>query len=63
VFIGQIRADGQVDVVWSSRTAVRPMPFPISRSRSEWEGFVADLYRGWGGRWAAPTPAEIGGRP
>jgi urea transport system substrate-binding protein len=37
VFIGRIRADGQFDVVWSSRTAVRPVPFPISRSRSDWE--------------------------
>ncbi len=63
VFLGKIRADGQVDVVWTSRTAVRPMPFPISRSRSEWERFVADLYRGWGGRWAAPGPTEIGDRP
>jgi urea transport system substrate-binding protein len=62
VFIGRIRPDGQVDVVWSSRTAVRPMPFPISRSRSEWESFVADLYRGWGGRWAAPAAGEPGGR-
>jgi urea transport system substrate-binding protein len=58
VFIGRIRPDGQVDIVWSSRTAVRPMPFPISRSRSEWEGFVADLYRSWGGRWTAPAAPE-----
>jgi len=58
VFIGRIRPDGQVDVVWSSRTAVRPMPFPISRSRSEWEAFVSDLQRGWGGRWIAPTTLE-----
>jgi urea transport system substrate-binding protein len=55
VFIGRIRTDGQVDVVWSSRTAVRPMPYPISRSRADWEQFVADLYRGWGGSWANPT--------
>jgi urea transport system substrate-binding protein len=58
VFIGQIRPDGQVDIVWSSRTAVRPMPFPLSRSRTEWEAFVQGLYRGWGGRWAAPTDRE-----
>jgi urea transport system substrate-binding protein len=63
VFIGRIRPDGQVDVVWSSRTAVRPMPFPISRSRSEWEAFVTDLYRDWGGRWAAPAAGDPGGRP
>jgi urea transport system substrate-binding protein len=56
VFIGRIRSDGQADVVWSSRTPVRPMPFPISRSRSEWEQFVSDLARGWGGGWSNPGP-------
>ncbi|MBM4023120.1 MAG: urea ABC transporter substrate-binding protein, partial [Planctomycetes bacterium] len=62
VFIGRIRPDGQAEVVWSSRTAVRPMPFPISRTRSEWEQFVAERYRGWGGRWVAPPAAAEGGR-
>ncbi|MFM7242990.1 MAG: urea ABC transporter substrate-binding protein [Planctomycetaceae bacterium] len=61
VFIGRIRADGQFDVVWTSRTAVRPAPFPISRSRTEWEGLVADLHRSWGGQWGrqvtGPTEA------
>ena len=57
VFIGRIRADGQFDVVWSSRTAVRPVPFPLSRSRAEWEEFVNGLYQGWGGRWTGPTAA------
>jgi len=57
VFIGRIRGDGQFDVVWSSRTAVRPVPYPLSRSRSEWERFVADLYRDWGGRWTNPVGA------
>ena len=55
VFIGRVRDDGQFDVVWTSRTAVRPVPFPISRSRSEWEAFVADLQRAWGGSWANPV--------
>jgi urea transport system substrate-binding protein len=60
VFIGRIRADGQFDVVWTSRTAVRPVPFPISRSRPEWQAFVADLQRSWGGQWANP---DAGPRP
>jgi urea transport system substrate-binding protein len=61
VFIGRIRADGQFDVVWSSRAAVRPVPFPISRSRADWERFVADLYDSWGGRWANPRGAVTAG--
>lgn len=63
VFIGRIRTDGQVDIVWSSRTAVRPMPFPLSRSRLDWEEFVADLYRRWGDRWVAPTAFESAADP
>ena len=70
VFIGRVRADGQFDIVWPTTNAaraaaVRPVPFPISRSRSEWERFVADLQQAWGGRWANPVrtaePPPAGG--
>lgn len=59
VSIGRIRQDGQFDIVWSSNTAVRPVPFPISRSREEWQKFVENLHQQWGGKWAAP--ANMGG--
>ena len=61
VFIGRIRVDGQFDVVWSSRTAVRPVPYPISRSRTDWERFVSDLHASWGGRWTNPAGAVTAG--
>ena len=61
VFIGRFRADGQIDVVWTSRTAVRPVPFPISRSRTEWEAMVSDLQRSWGGQWANPESGRTAG--
>jgi urea transport system substrate-binding protein len=51
VSIGRIRLDGQFDIVWTSRTPVRPVPFPISRSRESWEEFVENLHRAWGGEW------------
>jgi urea transport system substrate-binding protein len=59
VFIGRIRSDGQLDVVWTSRTAVRPVPFPISRSRTEWEAVVADLYRSWGNQWGRQVASPV----
>ncbi len=52
--IGRIRADGEIEEVWSSGAALRPMPFPGWRLRQEWEALLADLRRGWDGRWAAP---------
>jgi urea transport system substrate-binding protein len=54
VRIGRIRRDGQFDVVWSSKAPVRPVPFPVYRTREQWEAFVQGLYRGWGGNWANP---------
>jgi urea transport system substrate-binding protein len=51
VRIGKIRADGQFDVVWTSEKPVRPVPYPIYRSREAWTAFLDDLYRGWGGAW------------
>ncbi len=55
VYIGRIRSDGQFDIVWTSKTPVRPVPFPISRTPIAWKKFVEDLHTGWGGKWAAPV--------
>lgn len=54
VRIGKIRKDGQFDIVWSSKKPVRPVPYPIYRTKSEWEKLILDLYIGWGERWANP---------
>jgi len=53
VYVGRIRGDGQFDLVWSSGKSVRPIPYPRSRSRSDWESFRDGLYRTWGG-WVNP---------
>ena len=49
-----IGTDGQFDVVWDSRTPVRPIPYPVFRDREAWDQFLDDLRRGWGGRWENP---------
>jgi urea transport system substrate-binding protein len=47
-YLGRIRADGQFEVIWSLEKPVRPVPFPVLRSRAEWEQFVGKLYTTWG---------------
>ncbi len=59
VSIGRIRGDGQFDLVWSTDKPIRPIPYPRSRTQSEWESFLNDLYRGWGG-WANPGKGGSG---
>ena len=61
VYIGRVRADGQFDLVWNSDKPVRPIPYPPSRSHAEWDAFLEDLHRRWGG-WANPGPGAGGGR-
>jgi len=54
VRIGRIKEDGQFDIVWSSEKPIRPVPYPIYRSHSEWNQFLENLYNGWGKQWANP---------
>ena len=62
VYVGRIRSDGQFDFVWSSEKPIRPIPYPRSRSRAEWDSFLENLNKAWGG-WANPgTKREVKGK-
>ncbi len=64
-FIAKIRQDGQFDIVWSSGGPVRPVPYPMTRSRVAWTNFVEDLHRKWAG-WSNTSVAPgaaAGGSP
>jgi len=52
--VGQIRPDGQFDIVWTAQKPIRPVPYPLSRSKAEWDTFLNDLYVRWNGNWANP---------
>jgi urea transport system substrate-binding protein len=50
--VGRIGRDGQFAIVWDSKHAVRPVPYPLYRTKAEWDEFLDGLYEGWGRRWA-----------
>jgi urea transport system substrate-binding protein len=54
VRVGQIREDGQFDIVWDSEKPIRPVTYPVYRTKEDWHKFLDDLYQGWGERWANP---------
>ena len=56
--LGRIRPDGQFDIVWSSDKPVRPMPFPLFRTRADWESWQKDLSASWGGKWVSPREED-----
>ncbi|WP_235909012.1 transporter substrate-binding protein [Roseiconus nitratireducens] len=49
--VGQIRSDGQFEIVWSAPEPIAPEPYPASRSAADWKAFLHDLYIGWGNQW------------
>jgi urea transport system substrate-binding protein len=50
--IAKILPNRQFDVVWTSRKPIRPVPYPLSRSKADWDRFLLALYHGWGNAWA-----------
>ncbi len=56
VRIGRIRENGQFEIVWETERLVRPVSFPLSRSKSEWNRFLAGLQEQWGGQWRNQGP-------
>ncbi len=52
VRIGKIKEDGQFRIVWSSQKSIRPVVYPVYRSKSEWDKLIQNLYDGWGGKWS-----------
>jgi hypothetical protein len=52
--IGRINSAGRFVVVYSSEVPIAPIPYPNSRSKGDWDGFLMDLHFGWNGNWANP---------
>ncbi|MDX8397303.1 MAG: urea ABC transporter substrate-binding protein [Mariprofundaceae bacterium] len=53
VRVGKVIQGGQFKELWSSKRAVRPVPYPLLVSKHEASEFLATLYQGWGKKWAA----------
>jgi urea transport system substrate-binding protein len=54
VYIGKAQSDGQFQIVWSSEMSIRPVPYPPSRSKKDWEEYLQNLYSSWDNTWANP---------
>lgn len=61
-YLGKARTDGQLDLVWRIQKPIRPEPYPITRTRMEWDQFLSDMYTRWGGSWANPKSSARTGK-
>jgi urea transport system substrate-binding protein len=56
--VGKIRPDGQIDLVWTINHPIRPVPYPPTRTKAEWDAFLSAMFSRWGGSWANPVEAN-----
>ena len=42
-YLGKVLPDGQFEIVWSISRSIRPVPYPGSRTRAEWDAVVEEL--------------------
>jgi urea transport system substrate-binding protein len=42
-FLGRVQPDGQFEIVWSLTKPIRPVSYPATRSREEWDTLVQEL--------------------
>jgi urea transport system substrate-binding protein len=54
--VAQLDGSGRLVQVYLSPRPVVPEPFPPSRTRANWESFLQELYKRWGGRWSNAGP-------
>jgi urea transport system substrate-binding protein len=54
--IGQVTENGRFAIVYCSDGPIDPIPYPATRSKSDWDAVLTDLHLLWGGQWANPNP-------
>ncbi|WP_017306530.1 urea ABC transporter substrate-binding protein [Spirulina subsalsa] len=54
VRVGQIDQDAQFKIVWSSGKPVRPIPYPMYRSETDWNKLLQQYQLQWRGQWSNP---------
>ncbi|OJW25893.1 MAG: hypothetical protein BGO49_22050 [Planctomycetales bacterium 71-10] len=56
--LGKIRRDGQIDQVWATDRPIRPVPYPVFRTKSDWRSLLTKWRSTGGPVIEEPAPAS-----
>ena len=59
--VAQVGDEGEITIRWSSEAPVKPIAYPPTRTRAEWEKLIQALHARWGGHWSMRRPALSSG--
>ena len=55
--IAQINERKELHSVWYSKVPIPPIPYPLNRTRVEWDEYLLELQNAWGGLWQEASPS------
>jgi len=53
--IAKIQENQQFKIIFHDAELIRPLPYPMYKSKQAWQKFLYQLYRKWEGSWSAPV--------
>jgi len=53
--VGKIKADGSIEIEWSSDKPITAVPFPGPRRQQDWNEWLHAVYHEWGDHWTNPA--------
>lgn len=51
IYIGKVKKNGEIEIVWKTPELIRPDPFPSYLSKEEWIQKVDNYYLDWNSNW------------
>jgi urea transport system substrate-binding protein len=56
--IGKINSDNRIEIIKTGDAPIAPVPFPKSRTPSEWQHFTDSICQKWGENWGGPQKSH-----
>ena len=56
--IARLNQQGALTSEWFSKIPIAPIPYPSSRTRAQWQTYLAELQQQWQGQWQAAVQRE-----
>jgi urea transport system substrate-binding protein len=61
--VAQVGANREIAILWSSPAPVKPIAYPATRTRDQWDELILSLHDRWHGRWSSRRADDPFPRP
>jgi urea transport system substrate-binding protein len=58
--VARVGDDRSINILWSSPHPEKPVVYPATRSRAEWNALIERFHAAWGGHWSSRAAIASG---